>query len=328
MKRLGLALLALLLSVTAAAAQIPGNFPAGTVFGNSSAAARPGRTETFTAMLDRAFCSTNPSLLARTGSWACTGVGTGVLTALAVNVGSAGAFVTFNGAGGTPSSLTLTNATGLPISTGVSGLGAGCATFLSTPSSGNLRGCVTDETGSGGGLVFATSPTLTTPVLGAATATSINGNTLTTGTWTVTGGSAKTLTFNNTITLSGTDGTTWTGASTSMTLAALNIQGQTLAGGATVTSLSQSTGNITVDCGARPLQYITNGGAYTITAPAADGSCILLSTNNASAGAITFSGFSVGSSTGDSLTTTNGHKFSIMVWRINGTSGYRIAAHQ
>lgn len=44
-----------------------------------------------------------------------TGAGTGVLTALGVNVGSAGAFVTFNGAGGTPSSLTLTNATGLPI---------------------------------------------------------------------------------------------------------------------------------------------------------------------------------------------------------------------
>lgn len=44
-----------------------------------------------------------------------TGLGTGVATALGVNVGSAGAFVTFNGAGGTPSSLTLTNATGLPV---------------------------------------------------------------------------------------------------------------------------------------------------------------------------------------------------------------------
>jgi hypothetical protein len=43
-----------------------------------------------------------------------TGLGTGVATALALNVGSAGAPVTFNGAGGTPSTLTLTNATGLP----------------------------------------------------------------------------------------------------------------------------------------------------------------------------------------------------------------------
>ena len=43
-----------------------------------------------------------------------TGLGTGVGTALGDNVGSAGAFVVNGGAGGTPSSLTLTNATGLP----------------------------------------------------------------------------------------------------------------------------------------------------------------------------------------------------------------------
>jgi hypothetical protein len=73
---------------------------------------------------------------------------------------------------GTPSSGTLTNCTGLPISTGVGGLGANVATFLATPSSANLISAVTDETGTGV-LVFATSPTLVTPVLGAATATSI-----------------------------------------------------------------------------------------------------------------------------------------------------------
>jgi hypothetical protein len=69
------------------------------------------------------------------------------------------------GALGTPSSGTLTNASGLPISTGVSGLGTGVATFLGTPSSANLIAAVTDETGTGS-LVFATSPTLVTPVLG------------------------------------------------------------------------------------------------------------------------------------------------------------------
>jgi hypothetical protein len=84
---------------------------------------------------------------------------------------------------GTPSALTLTNATGLPVASGISGLGSGVATFLATPSSFNLAAAVSDETGSGA-LVFAASPTLVTPALGTPsvlTLTNATGLPLTTG---------------------------------------------------------------------------------------------------------------------------------------------------
>ena len=74
---------------------------------------------------------------------------------------------------GTPTSVTLTNATGLPIATGVSGLGNGIASFLATPSSANLLSAMSDETGTGT-LVFANTPTLVTPIIGAATGTSLS----------------------------------------------------------------------------------------------------------------------------------------------------------
>lgn len=113
-----------------------------------------------------------------------SGLGANVATALGVAVGSAGGPVTFNGAGGTPSSMVGTNITGtaagLTAGTasavavgGITGLGTGVATFLATPSSANLAAAVTGETGSGA-LVFATSPALVTPALGAATATGVD----------------------------------------------------------------------------------------------------------------------------------------------------------
>jgi hypothetical protein len=49
--------------------------------------------------------------------------------------------------------------------TGITSFGTGVATWLGTPSSANLASAVTDETGTGS-LVFATSPTLVTPILG------------------------------------------------------------------------------------------------------------------------------------------------------------------
>jgi len=64
---------------------------------------------------------------------------------------------------GTPASATLTNATGLPIATGVSGLGANVAAFLATPSGANLLAALTTKTGTGVP-VFGTSPTFTTQI--------------------------------------------------------------------------------------------------------------------------------------------------------------------
>jgi hypothetical protein len=55
----------------------------------------------------------------------------------------------------------------------VSGLGTGVATYLATPTSANLLAAMTDETGTGA-LVFANTPTLITPVIGAATGTSLS----------------------------------------------------------------------------------------------------------------------------------------------------------
>ncbi len=75
-------------------------------------------------------------------------------------------------------------------------------------------------------------------------------------------------------------------------------------------------------------QYYTNGGAHTLGNPSIDCAVDILVKNNASAGAITFTTFTVGASTGDALDTTNNHQFIISIRRINGVSTYIVKALQ
>ena len=88
-----------------------------------------------------------------------------VATALGSELNKTGGLVSQSGTLAA-SALLIGGGSGTAISSTTTG--ANVLTFLGTPSSANLAAAVTDETGSGA-LVFATSPTLVTPVLGTPT---------------------------------------------------------------------------------------------------------------------------------------------------------------
>jgi len=109
-----------------------------------------------------------------------TTTGTGVLTALGVNVGSAGAFVTFDGALGTPSSGVATNLTGTATALNIGG-NAATATILQTTR--NINGVAFN--GSADITVTAAAGTLTGTTLNATVVTSslTSVGTIATGVW-------------------------------------------------------------------------------------------------------------------------------------------------
>ena len=134
------------------------------------------------------------------------GPGSGSVAATVSAIG--GHLFSIGGTGGLTFTLTGPTTVTLPTSGTLTSTANNLGVFAATTSA-QLAGVISDETGTGA-LVFGTSPSLVTPVLGAATATTLNGNTITTGTGTLTLAAAKTLTASNSLTLAGTDGTTLT----------------------------------------------------------------------------------------------------------------------
>jgi hypothetical protein len=166
--------------------------------------------------------------------------------------------------------------------------GANVAAWLANPTSANLAAAVTDETGSGA-LVFAVSPSFTTPSLGVATALTINRITFTqpAAGATLTIADGKTLTANRTLTFTGTDGVTVTCPTTNATMARTDAA-QTFAGtqtfsgsvvpaatladsvgyvGIPVNSQSAAYGLLATDAGKSIVHPISDNNARTFTIP-------------------------------------------------------------
>lgn len=142
----------------------------GTVTSIATTSPITGGTITTTGTIACATCVTSAAALTLNNlvigsglqASATTTTGANVITALGVAVGSAGAFITFNGAGGTPSSMVGTNISGTAAS-----LTAGTVTTNANltgviTSSGNATS-IASQTGTGTKFVVDTSPTIITP---------------------------------------------------------------------------------------------------------------------------------------------------------------------
>lgn len=240
---------------------------------------------------------------------ATTTTGTGVVTALGVNTGSAGAFVVNGGALGTPLSGTLTNATGLPVSTGVSGLGTGVATALGT-NTGSAGAFVVN----GGALGTPTSGTLTNatglPVstgvsgLGTGVATALGTNTGTAGAFVINGGvlgTPSSATLSNATGLPLSTGVTGTlpvaNGGTGLTLGTSGGILAFSASGTLISSNALAANALVVGGGAGVAPSTVTTGTGVVTA---------LGVNTGSAGAFVVNGGALGTPSSGTLTNATG----------------------
>lgn len=89
---------------------------------------------------------------------------------------------------------------------------------------------------------------------------------------------------------------------------------------------TKSTGTFTPDPANGNFQTATNGGAHTLAPPSSSCAMVIQYTNNASAGAITTSGFTKVS--GDDLTTTDGDDFLFYITKVGSFSSLYVEALQ
>ena len=219
-----------------------------------------------TALSNLASVAINTALILGTSDAAALGSATKMWSDLFL---ASGAVINFNNG-----NMTITHAAasltvaGGPLIVPTNGLTINATNVTSTGTQLNYLNAATGTTGTTStNVVFSTSPALTTPNIGAATAASINGLTITSSTGTLTiangktltvsnsgtlaGGDAfvlaiaagKTLTVSNSITVAGTDSTVMTFPTTTATIARTDA-GQTFTGVQVMTSPTITTANL------------------------------------------------------------------------------------
>ena len=218
---------------------------------------------------------TNNALVIGQGSTdvATTTTGTGILTALGINVGSAGAPVVLNGALGTPSSGTLTSATGLPLTTGVTGVlpVANGGTNLASYTAGDVLYATGATTlaklpvGSAGDVLTVnaggTAPEWDTPSTGSGTVT--NTGTLTAGKTIVGNGTVDVTVSSLTATVVGSSSGTLAAATAGTDYTALAFKTISVSGQSDVVADSPAD-TLTLAAGSN-ITITTNAGTDTVT---------------------------------------------------------------